>query len=250
MLLQPADPPAPAAPVNVSKLTQHGSDGGEKARLLEELRRRDAELVRLLPEAARLRADYVMLHDSFVRRVHELEARLLRCQLVPARIDESLRHRPLLPVQEAIAQAPHLRAELDQAAAEIEAETDAKAKAAAAATAAAEAAAVPPALAFLYDERTIPPGGKVVEVRVHGDCGEGMPLGDDVGRWTPQEVAPSQLPVPLAGGVIMGSNSFFLPSPHHRAGQIQDPRFPHVHYLPWPPPGAIPPSAGTRHWQG
>jgi len=53
-----------------------------KAELISLIRQRDQELARLAPQVQRLQAEYASHHSHFLRRTEELEARLLTCNLI------------------------------------------------------------------------------------------------------------------------------------------------------------------------
>eukprot|EP00929_Paragymnodinium_shiwhaense_P015139 TRINITY_DN123173_c0_g1_i1.p1 TRINITY_DN123173_c0_g1~~TRINITY_DN123173_c0_g1_i1.p1 ORF type:complete len:381 (-),score=103.76 TRINITY_DN123173_c0_g1_i1:94-1236(-) len=53
-----------------------------KAELIALIRQREGQLAQLVPEVQRLRADYAAQHSTFLRRTEELEAKLLTCSLV------------------------------------------------------------------------------------------------------------------------------------------------------------------------
>lgn len=53
-----------------------------KAELISMIQQRDRQLSNLVPEVTRLRAEYASLHSNFLRRTEELEAKLLTCNLV------------------------------------------------------------------------------------------------------------------------------------------------------------------------
>lgn len=163
--------------------------GYERQRLLEEIRKADAELAELTPEASHLREEYAAMHEIFLHRTEELEAKLLACHLVATEAQP----KPPQP-HTVMVHAPKLHHQ------------------------AREAEKIP------FWDPTVPPGGVVVDIRYHGELPADLWAASvrDGRKGKAVEEVISQPPVEMGTGPIYDSNALLRPSPHHQVGPWQE----------------------------